>query len=218
MGRVLFYTFWAPIVYTLSMTTRETVFMVDGKRFLYRQCGRDHVPLVLLFAHGSTQTLMDSADVLRCGTLDWNDDLTPWPYQEFGGKGFDFARTVKKALAQIDTSVYDDVICAGYSLGGLFSLYAPGLIPQITMAAAASPSVWYPGFAEYMKKNPPAHLKEVSLSVGRKERKAAACLEEIAGLFAVPCHYQLEPGGHFHEPEARLARAIEQLSWKDSNC
>lgn len=197
------------------MTSEETVFNVDGKRFLYRKCGLNNVPLVLLFAH---EPACRQTDVLLCLDLDWNDDLTPWPYENFQGHGFEFAETVHKALTEIDP--HEEVICAGYSLGGLFALYAPAIIPQITRIAAASPSVWYPGYVDHLKKyGMAAQVKEISLSVGRKEHKALAAMEQVlAALQDIPTHFVLEKGGHFHEPQARLARTIDQLSWKEPNC
>ena len=87
--------------------------------------------------------------------------------------------------------------------------------------AAASPSIWFPGFMDYMK-NHILQAKSVYLSLGDKEEKTrnpvlAAVGERIREahdiLFrtGVNCTLEWNRGNHFHEPEIRIARAFAWL-------
>ena len=58
----------------------------------------------------------------------------------------------------------------GYSLAGLFSLWACCQSGKFAGIAAASPSVWFPGFLTYLEEN---EVKSpcIYLSLGDKEEK-----------------------------------------------
>ena len=61
----------------------------------------------------------------------------------------------------------------GYSLAGLFALWT-AYQTDIFKGVAASPSVWFPGFAEYMKKNE-IKTDTVYLSLGDGEELPLSC-------------------------------------------
>ena len=150
---------------------------------------------------------------------DWNRELSPWPAPPvFGSEGFggEAARTLAALLplcANRDKSYY----LGGYSLAGLFALWAAGQSEVFSGAAAASPSLWFPGFGEYAA----AHVPRcpVYLSLGDREEKTrnpvmAQVGERIRGLHAllrqqgVPCTLEWNPGNHFRDPALRTARAF----------
>ena len=67
--------------------------------------------------------------------------------------------------------LYEAVIKdGGYSLAGLFSLWAAYQTDVFSGIAAASPSVWFPGFIEYMKEHE-IKSETVYLSLGDREEK-----------------------------------------------
>ena len=58
----------------------------------------------------------------------------------------------------------------GYSLAGLFALWAACQTDLFRGVAAASPSMWFPGFLEYIKEHP-IRSGRVYLSLGDREEK-----------------------------------------------
>ena len=83
---------------------------------------------------------------------DWNDDLSPWKAQAVF-KDDDFGGGAVKTLEKILTLCSDKkkYYIGGYSLAGLFSLWAAYQTDIFTGIAAVSPSVWFPGFIDYMR-------------------------------------------------------------------
>jgi hypothetical protein len=105
----------------------------------------------------------------------------------------------------------------GYSLAGLFALWAAIRTDVFSSVAAASPSVWFPGWMEYVKENP-IQAKAVFLSLGDREERAknplmatvGDCIREQYALLQADHSVTLEwnPGNHFQDSEKRTARAF----------
>ena len=101
---------------------------------------------------------------------DWNTDLSPWKApavfgkEDFGG-GAD--RTLKEVLKYTGDPAKMYYI-GGYSLAALFAIWAVYQTDVFMGAAAASPSVWFPGFADYMKEHQ-IRTNSVYLSLGDRE-------------------------------------------------
>ena len=97
---------------------------------------------------------------------DWNDDLSPWKAQAVF-KDDDFGGGAVKTLEKILTLCSDKkkYYIGGYSLAGLFSLWAAYQTDIFTGIAAVSPSVWFPGFIDYMREHE-IKSKTVYLSLG----------------------------------------------------
>ena len=62
------------------------------------------------------------------------------------------------------------IYIGGYSLAGLFALWAATRTDRFAGIAAASPSVWFPGFTDYLRANP-VRSGAVYLSLGDREEK-----------------------------------------------
>lgn len=102
----------------------------------------------------------------------WNDDLSPWPSPAVFGKD-DFgghAEATLERLLPICNDTSKTYILGGYSLAGLFALWAGCRTDCFNGIAAASPSVWFPGFMEDMKEHP-MKAESVYLSLGNREGK-----------------------------------------------
>ncbi|MBR0157694.1 MAG: esterase [Clostridia bacterium] len=155
---------------------------------------------------------------LRVG--DWNRDLSPWPAPAVFGKD-DFGGGAQATLEQILLIAKEPkkkYYIGGYSLAGLFALWAAYRTDIFTGVAAASPSVWFPGFTDHMKacrigtgsvylslgdreektRNP------VMASVGRNIREAHALL----CAQGVDCVLEWNEGNHFKDVDIRTARAF----------
>lgn len=161
---------------------------------------------------------------------DWNGDLSPWPApaafgtEDFGGNA---ERTLEYVLSSLLPAVREryglpgDVpaIVGGYSLAGLFALWSVWRCGAFAAAAAASPSVWYPGWTEFAGRTLP-ETRAVYLSLGDREertrnrtmaavgdgiRTTERMLRDIPGT---ECVLEWNEGNHFREPDRRCERAF----------
>ncbi len=150
----------------------------------------------------------------------WNTDLSPWNApavfgnEDFGAGAIDTLEEVKKLCSDSSKSYY----IGGYSLAGLFALWATYQTDLFKGVAAASPSIWFPGFLEYMKEHK-IHTQAVYLSLGDKESKArnpvmATVADRIRDAYdwlkehVVNCTLEWNPGNHFRDPDIRTAKAF----------
>ncbi len=145
----------------------------------------------------------------------WNDDLSPWKYNNFAGNA---EKTLKQVLEVTSSFKGKNLIIGGYSLSALFALWAAYRTDVFSAVAAASPSVWFPGFEDFCKANK-THAKAVYLSLGDKEEKTrnqqmATVGTKIRTLYetyradGVNCTLQWNMGNHFAEPDLRTAKAF----------
>ena len=112
------------------------------------------------------------------------------------------------------------VILGGYSLGGLFALWASCQSARFRGVAAASPSVWIHGWLPFAKKNVPMadalylslgdreeHVKNQAIArVGDNLRAYYELLQKQLGPGR--CTLVWEEGNHFNDNAGRLARAF----------
>ena len=153
----------------------------------------------------------------------WNHDLSPWNAPAVFGKE-DFGGGSEKTLEEVTRLCTDrgiTYILGGYSLAGLFALWAAYRTDIFSGIAAASPSVWFPGFSEYMRDHG-IHTDSVYLSLGDTEHKTknpvmsavADKMNEAFGLLkdqGIHCTLEKNPGNHFREPEIRTAKAFARI-------
>ena len=101
----------------------------------------------------------------------WYQELTPWKAPAvFGNESFgDGAWQTLEKLLKICTDKNKTYYIGGYSLSGLFALWASCQTDIFYGVAAASPSVWFPGFVEYLKERK-IKSRSVYLSLGNKEK------------------------------------------------
>ena len=151
---------------------------------------------------------------------DWNQELSPWKASAvFGNEDFgDGAAQTLEEVLRLCSDKSKTYYIGGYSLSGLFSLWSACQRDLFSGVAAASPSVWFPGFTDYIKEHK-IKSKNVYLSLGNKEEKTrnpvmakvGDCIREgYAWMKAegVNCTLEWNQGGHFKETMARTARAF----------
>lgn len=154
---------------------------------------------------------------------DWNRDLSPskapaaFGDAEFGGEA-------QKTLDHILNEIKDTkgvFYIGGYSLAGLFALWAVYRTDIFTGVAAASPSVWFPGFTDYIQTTE-IQAEKVYLSLGDREPKTknpvlATVGEKIKKTYSllvkhnVSCILEWNSGNHFADADLRTARAFAWL-------
>ena len=154
---------------------------------------------------------------------DWNKDLSPWQAPAVFGDE-DFGSGAGDTLNQV-LELCDDkskgYFLGGYSLAGLFALWAGYQTDAFSGIAAASPSVWFPGLMEYMEAKP-MKSSAVYLSLGdREERtknplmaKVGECIRKSQAILSaqgVHCTLEWNPGNHFRDADLRMAKAFAWL-------
>lgn len=143
---------------------------------------------------------------------DWNSELSPWKTEGFEGKG----SILEKWIISVIQPGHHYAV-AGYSLGGLFSLWVYGRHVELIGCVSCSGSLWYPGWLEELHR---IHRKGIIyLSLGTKEshtkNRRMVCVaqnteETYCYLSQIgQCIYRKENGGHFHEPVQRMTRGLQ---------
>ena len=109
------------------------------------------------------------------------------------------------------------VVTGGYSLAGLFALWA-AYQTRFAAVAAASPSVWYPQWLDYAATHTPL-TRVVYLSLGDRESRSRtpimatvdSCMQRQRELFqaqGVTMNYETTAGNHFQDNGIRMARGF----------
>ena len=159
----------------------------------------------------------------------WNDALSPWEAPAVWGKqgfGGNAAETLRFLTEQVIPTLEQrfhlpenvKIILGGYSLAGLFALWASTQTGLFYGVAAASPSVWFPGCMEFEQQRP-IQAQRVYLSLGDKEEYTknavmAAVRDNIRTLHSrltergADCTLEWNSGGHFKNAALRTAKAF----------
>ena len=151
---------------------------------------------------------------------DWNRELSPWEApavfgrENFGSGAADTLREIIRYCEDRTKTYY----IGGYSLAGLFALWAAYQTDLFRGVAAASPSMWFPGFAGYMREHE-IRSRRVYLSLGDREEKTrnpvmATVGDRIREAHAmlrertIECTLEWNEGNHFANADLRTARAF----------
>lgn len=112
---------------------------------------------------------------------------------------------------------------AGYSLAGLFALWAGWTSGNFARVASVSGSLWYPGFTDFIRDNAPVgHIGKVCISLGDRESHTrhplmsqvdtcTAAVVEAVKARGIDTVFEWNPGNHFDHPERRMARTIAEM-------
>ena len=197
-------------------------------------------PLIIFNNYaGDGKSVMETAERLKekdfsllcVGNLNWDHDLTPWycpptspndtPYT---GGADEYLKLLlddilPECLKRID-GMPSHISVAGYSLAGLFALYALYQTDVFASAASMSGSLWFPDFEKYvlsheMKRKP----DRLYLSLGDKEARTRnrymkdvqENTEAIARHFretGIDVTFEMNPGNHFKDADLRSAKGI----------
>ena len=159
----------------------------------------------------------------------WNDELSPWEApavwgkESFGGNAVGTLRflteqAIPALKQQFALPENVRIILGGYSLAGLFALWASTQTALFSGVAAASPSVWFPGWMEFEQQHP-IQAQRVYLSLGDKDEHTKNTVMATVGdnirtlhsRFAergTDCTLEWNSGGHFKDADLRTARAF----------
>ena len=159
----------------------------------------------------------------------WNDALSPWEApavwgkQSFGGKAGDTLRFLTEQVIPTLEQRFHlpenvKIVLGGYSLAGLFALWASTQTDLFYGVAAASPSVWFPGWMEFEQQHP-IQAQRVYLSLGDKEEHTKNAVMAVVGdhirtlhsrltEHSTDCTLEWNSGGHFKNADLRTAKAF----------
>ena len=179
-----------------------------------------------------------AAALITVSVPDWNRDLTPWkaPAVFRGAPPFgDGADAYLEELIRITEEAEERAglipgvrALAGYSLAGLFAVYAAFRTDRFSLFGSASGSLWYPGFLDFAAKTPFAGVpKAAYFSVGDREKASKNPLmktveertQDAAALFlarGVPSIFEKNHGNHFVDGPLRTAKALRWLLSENS--
>ena len=175
-----------------------------------------------------------SFPLLCINNLDWQKDMCPWDSpallkkeKDFIGGADEYLSLLEKEIIPKAVEILGEEPCyyalAGYSLAGLFALYAGYRSALFARIASVSGSLWYPDFLSFAKeKKMLSKAEKLYLSLGTEEAKTKhAVLSTIERKTReLVEHYQssgycvnfeLNPGNHFCEVERRIEKAIRWI-------
>ena len=190
---------------------------------------------------GEGQKVYETAQAAGCppftlvaiSDLDWNHDMVPWdsppafkcaePYT--GGADYYLRLLIDKIIPTAEkkiTGVPSWRGIAGYSLAGLFALYATYQTDLFSRVGSMSGSLWFPGMKEYIFSHEPRRWPDcMYFSLGDKESKTRNQVlrnvrqntEEIHAFYrgkGIDTAFQLNPGNHYNQA---VERTVDGLCW-----
>lgn len=138
-----------------------------------------------------------------------------------------FPETVPAESVFRKVSADKKIFLGGYSLAGLFALWAGYQTGLFDGIAAASPSIWFPHFSQYMRENR-MRADAVYLSLGDREEKTRNPImsqvgnairegQAILDKAGIDCILEWNKGNHFKNPDLRTAKAFAWLMNRSSS-
>lgn len=163
--------------------------------------------------------------------LDWNHDMVPWDSppafknaEPCTGGADDYLRLLTREIIPTAEKELPGVPSwrgiAGYSLAGLFALYAIYRTDLFSRIGSMSGSLWFPGMKDYIFSHESKRWPDcVYFSRGDKEsktrnpilRSVRQSTEEIQAFYqdkGIDTVFQLNPGNHYDHAAERTAAGI----------
>lgn len=214
-----------------------TIYTAAGAEVLLLQAVDDHDQSLLDSEVATARSLTDVPfNLVAFGIKEWMRELTPWPApptfgrQPFGNGAEETLGYVRDLLLPLSTQRWGALpaVMGGYSLAGLFSLWAGYNSSLFDGIAAASPSVWYPRWTDYTEGRE-MHGKAVYLSLGDRESHtknpvmahvddAIRHQHERLAAQGIDATLEWNAGNHFIDSEKRMAKAFACVVQRLSPC
>ena len=215
-------------------------FSTQGKMVSIFPCLEAAVPIVYLNTFSDEgRNVYEAAQAAGCppftlvaiSDLDWNHDMVPWDSPSTfknaapcTGGADDYLRLLTGEIIPAAEKERNGVPrwrgIAGYSLAGLFALYAIYQTDLFSRVGSMSGSLWFPGMKEYIFSHEPKRWPDrMYFSSGDKESKTRNPIlrtvqentEEICAYYqrkGIDTVFQLSPGNHFVQSVERTAAGI----------
>lgn len=217
-------------------------FTVSGRTVEIFSNAKSKAPLVILNTiQGEGAKIFDKCIESGCSNLtlaaisglNWNHDLSPWETPEirnnrhgFGGADEYISELTGKILPVILSKLPyspEFTAIAGYSLAGLFALYAAYKTDVFSRIASVSGSLWFPGFTGFAQSHDFLKTPDrIYLSLGDTEAKTRdknlapvqKNTEFLADFYksrGIPTIFELNPGNHFKDEILRISKGIKMV-------
>ena len=175
-----------------------------------------------------------SLNSLVIGNIDWNHDMSPWympsiysKEKSFSGGADEYLKLLIEKILPRAKELMDGepkfTGIAGYSLAGLFAVYAMYKTDVFDRVACMSGSLWFHDFIEYCKRNEYKRLPDkIYFSLGDKEANTrnpvlktvqdkTIELSEYFKSLGTEVIFELNPGNHFTYTIPRSAKGIKAI-------
>ena len=215
-------------------------FTTNGKTVSIFPSSEANAPIIYLNTFsGEGQKVYEAAQAAGCppftlvaiSDLDWNHDMAPWDSpptfknaDPCTGGADDYLQLLTEEIIPAAEKELGGVprwrCIAGYSLAGLFALYAIYQTDLFSRVGSMSGSLWFPGMKEYIFSHEPKRRPDcVYFSLGDKESKTRNPIlrsvrqntEEIQAFYqdkGIDTVFQLNPGNHHDHAAERTAAGI----------
>jgi len=175
-----------------------------------------------------------SLNLLVIGNIDWNHDMSPWympsiysKEKSFSGGADEYLKLLIDKILPRAKELMDGepkfTGIAGYSLAGLFAVYAMYKTDVFDRVACMSGSLWFHDFIEYCKRNEYKRLPDkICFSLGDKEANTrnpvlktveynTRELSEYFKNLGSEVIFELNKGNHFTDTVLRSAKGIKAI-------
>lgn len=198
----------------------------DAPLILFNSFDSDGAEIVEMLSKMNTPAF----NFLNVKVDEWNHKLSPWfcpslyrSEPPFDGGADEFLSLLEKSVIPKALKLVNGspsyIGISGYSLAGLFSLYAICKSDSFDRAASMSGSLWFPEFVDFFKTALKRKPSRIYLSLGDKESSARNSilrtvndktleLYETVKEQGIECIFESNPGNHFFEPDKRSAKGI----------
>ena len=215
-------------------------FTTDNKTISIFPCSESESPVIYLNTFlDEGQKVYEAAQAAGCppftlvaiSDLEWNHDMVPWDgpsafknAEPCTGGADDYLRLLTEEIIPTAEKGIAGVPCwrgiAGYSLAGLFALYAIYQTDLFSHVGSMSGSLWYSGMKEYIFSHEPKRRPDcIYFSLGDKESKTRNPVlrsvrqntEEIQAFYqanGIDTVFQLNPGNHYDHAVERTAAGL----------
>ena len=213
----------------------------------YKEKSLKELPVVILNIYGKEgQEVWNKCLDIKCkeyilvsiSNLDWNNEMTPWYSEKINEKGEEFLGQadeyiqimLNEIIPKVKNYIEKDLklkikyyIISGYSLAGLFAIYASYKTNIFSKIVSASGSLWFPKFVDFVKENKiSSNVEKIYFSLGNKESKVknqilanveknTKEIEEIYKKQGIKTIYVENEGNHFKDASLRLAKGIKWI-------
>lgn len=218
-------------------------FTVGGKRVSTFPSSTPDSPVIYLNTFSDEgKKVYEAAQAAGCppfalvaiSDLEWNHDMVPWDSppafkhaEPCTGGADDYLRLLTEEIIPTAEKEIPGVPSwrgiAGYSLAGLFALYAIYQTDLFSRVGSMSGSLWFPGMKEYIFSHESKRRPDcMYFSLGDKESKTRNLVlrsvrqntEEIQAFYqarGIDTVFQLNPGNHYDHASERTAAGIVWL-------
>ena len=215
-------------------------FSISGKTIALFPSSEPGAPVICLNTFsGEGQKIFSAAQNAGCSpftlvaisNLDWNHDMAPWnsppvfpKASPCTGGADDYLQLLTRTILPTAEKELSQTPCwrgiVGYSLAGLFALYALYQTDLFSRAGSISGSLWFPGIKEYVcthafKRKPDC----IYFSLGDREHKTrnpvlstvqrrTVEIQAYCQAVGVDTVFEQNPGNHYSHAAERTAAGL----------